>query len=70
MTLLRFYFNEMGKEGKGCCHSGRLLCNRGGHQGEHWGLGVQHIEKDNKMGVKQKVTSTEQLCQRATIVLD
>lgn len=47
MTLLRFYFNEMRKEGKGCCHSGQLLCNHGGHQGEHWGLGVPHIEKDD-----------------------
>ena len=59
----------MRKEGKGCCHSGQLLCNHGGHQGEHWGLGVPHIEKDNKTGIKQKMTLTEQLCQRATITI-
>lgn len=31
---------------------------------ENIGAWVSCIEKDNKVGVKQKVTSTEQLCQK------
>lgn len=37
---------------------------------ENIGAWVSCIEKDNEVGVKQKVTSTEQLCQRATFVLN